>query len=356
LLRVVATIQSVEKVDPAKNVQAKLTADGGKVRGSEIQPVKGDVTPGKPGLLSWEVDAANPDSCKLRLEVICNYDNTPDLQYAVVEPGKDKITVEVSPNQVRAGDKVKLTIKVQPAEKTELSVTNWGPLEKKSNWFSFWEKADLTTDGKGTFSGELTVSKSAKDDSYDIKVEAGKIKLAGSAKIYVGLNIKNSTGVYIRFMNNSKATYANKSGTYAAQGFLNGDNPQTKITSWEGDYTVNATMVTAFPNETGTLKITLDNKYETITSFTWEYRYQNPDPNVKSLSTTITGGGLKKEGKFDSPIAPLKGPDFYYKLTGEAVCSNVKVKSTRVNSDGTTLVLTGVSCNPNTTCDFLFQR
>jgi hypothetical protein len=124
LLRVVATIQSVEPVDPARNVQAKLTAEGGKVRGSDTQVVKGDVTPATPGLLRWDVDAADPDSCKLRLEVICTYANTPDLQYSVVEPGRDRITVEVSPSQVRAGDKVKLTVKVQPAEKTDLTVTN----------------------------------------------------------------------------------------------------------------------------------------------------------------------------------------------------------------------------------------
>jgi len=361
LLRVVATIQSVEPVDPARNVQAKLTAEGGKVRGSEIQPVKGvEVTPGKPCLLSWEVDAPNPESCKLRLEVICNYANTPDLQYAVVEPGKDKITVEVSPSQVHAGDKVKLTIKVQPAAKTELTVTNWGPLEKKFDLWSFWKKGELTTDGSGIYSGQFTVSKTTKDGSYDIKVADSKIKAAGSTKIFVGLNIKNRTGVYIRFMDSVKHTFAksNKSGISSELSIM-GDNPQTRITTWDGDYTVNATMVTPNPNETGTLQITLDKNYETITSFTWVYKYQNSNPNsssVKSVSTIITGGGLKK-GAFVSYLGSLTGvPDFYYKITGEAVCSNIKVKSTRVNHDGTTEVLTGSSCYPNTISDFLFNR
>jgi hypothetical protein len=354
LLRVVATIQSVEPVDPARNVQAKLTADGGKVRGSDTQTVKGDVKPGQPGLLSWEVDAADPDSCKLRLEVIGNYANTPDLQYAVVEPGKDRISVEVSHNQVRAGDKVKLTIKVQPAAKTELTVTNWGPLEKKFDLLSFWKKGELTTDGSGIYSGQFTVSKTTRDGSYDIKVANSKNKAAGSAKIYVGLNIRNCKGVYIRFLNNVRvASSASGSGVKA----IMGDNPQTTITSWEGDYTVNTTMVTANPNETGTLKITLDDKYETITSFTWNYKYQDNAAKpgyMKSATTTIIGGGLKK-GMIDSPFGNYT-PDFYYKLTGEAVCSNIKVKETIVNFDGTTKVLTSVICNTDTSCDILFQR
>jgi hypothetical protein len=349
LLKVIATIGSAEPNDPAQKVSAKLTVTGGTIRGTPIQSIKEAITPDSPRPLNWDVDSPNPDACKLKLEVICNYQNTPDLQYAIVEPNNNQITVEVSPKQSKAGDKVTLTVKVNPSVKTPLKITDWGPLDKQSG--------DFATDTNGAFSKVFTISKSAKDSSYTIKVEASQIKLAGSARINIGLNIKNSTGVYIRFMDTVKSTYvrSNKSGIVTFQNLgISGDNPQTRIITWKDDHTVNATMVTAFPTEKGTLEITLDNNYETITSFTWEYSRQYSDPTgIKSVSTTITGGGLKKGG-FVSPSVPYI-PDFYYKITGEDVCNKIKVKSTHVYFDGTTEVLTGESCSPNSICDFLFQ-
>jgi hypothetical protein len=349
LLKVLATIQSVEPADHAKNVQAKLTADGGKVRGSDTQPWKADITPGNPGILSWNVDAADPDSCKLRLEVICTYQNTPDLQYAVAEPSQNRVTIDLSPNQVHAGDKVKLTVKVQPPGRTQLTITDWGPLQKES--------PDITTDSSGTYSREYTVSKSAKDARYSVKIQAGKLDVTRSADINVGLNIKNSRGIYIRFLYNNTATFVSSGRTGKPYtGYLMGDNPQCTITGWDGDYTINATMV-GTPNETGKLRVTLDSNYETVTGFTWEYSYQNGQAqrgDPRSVTTTITGGGLKR-GELVSPIARYT-PDFYYKLIGDTVCGNMKVKMTKLSSDGTTEVLQGVSCNPNTITDFLFQR
>jgi hypothetical protein len=359
LLRVVASIRSVEPVDPAKYVQAKLTADGGKVRGKDTLPV-GDVTPLTPGLLTWEVDAPDPDACKLKLEVICNYANTPDLQYAVVEPGKDRITVEVSPSNAKAGGTVTLTVKVQPAEKTDLTVIKWGPLESKPDLLPFIKKVDFTTDANGIYSGKFIVDKKANDGSYEIIVDAGKSRPPGIAKINIGLNIKAAKGIYCRIAENVKAKYlfTDKSGrSRVEQGMsISGANPQTIVTNWDGDYTVNAKMVARDKNETGNLKITFNENYTTITSFRWEANYQYPDPqyySVKSLSLIITGGGIDKS-MLNSPIISYM-PDYYYKLTGEGVRSHIQVKYTQVNWDGSTQVLQDIECNKDSVCDFLVQ-
>jgi hypothetical protein len=333
-------------------VQAKLKVTGGKlVAGSaEIKKLGKELksTDGQSGVLTWDVETANPQNCVIKVEAICNYENTPDLQYAVAEPNQNRITVQVTPGSVKAGDKVTLTVKVQPAGKTQLTITDWGPLNSGS--------PDVTTDIQGVFSKEYSVNKSAKDKMYMVKVRAPKLDLIGSASIGVGLNIKNSRGIYIRFAESIKPmfTYSNRPGQ--EPGFiLLGDNPNTTITSWDGDYVVNAAMV-GNANETGKLKVTLDNNYETITNFTWEYNYQNNQAalgDIKTMSMTITGGGLKK-GSIESVFNAT--PDFYYKLTGDEVGHRLNIKISRTYADGTKAESNQIVGSSNAICDFLFQR
>ena len=351
-LLVVVTFRNAEPNDAAKNIQAKLNITGGKlVPGSaEIKKLGQELklTDGQSGPLTWEVETPDVKNCIIKVEAICNYENTPDLQYAVAEPNRNRMTVQATPGSVKAGDKVTLTVKVQPAGKTQLTITDWGPLNKGSS--------DVTTDSEGVFTKEYSVSKTAKDKMYTVKIRAPKLDLIGSASIGVGLNIKNSRGIYIRFAEGVKPlfSYSNRPGQ--EPGFiLLGDNPQTTITSWEGDYVANATMV-GNANENGKLRVTLDNNYETVTSFTWEYNYQNNQArlgDLKTMSMTITGGGLKKGG-IESVFNTT--PDFYYKLTGEEVGRMLVIKISRTYADGTKAESNQIVGSSGAICDFLFQR
>jgi len=351
-LLVTATIRNTEPNDSAKNVQAKLTVTGGKLAAgfTEIKKLSKELksTDVQSELLTWEVETTDSKSCKFKLEAICNYENTPDLQYAVVEPNENQMTVEATPGSVRAGDKVKITVRVQPAAKTQLTITDWGPLKSES--------ANVTTDSQGIFTKEYTVSKTAKDKMYTVKIRAPKLDLVASASIGVGLNIQNYTGIYIRFAENVKSLYSYSNREGQTSGFITlGDNPQTTITSWDGSYTVNATMV-GNPNETGNLKVTLDANYQTIISFTWEYKYQNDQArfsDLKTMSMTINGSGLKK-GEVVSIVTYT--PDFYYKLTGDEVGHKISVKISQTYADGTKAESNQIISNADSICDFLFQR
>jgi hypothetical protein len=351
-LLVVVTFRNSDPNDEAKNVQAKLSITGGKlVSGSaEIKKLGKELksADGQSGPLTWEVETADPKNCNIKVEAICNYENSPDLQYAVAEPNQNRMTVEATPSSVKAGNKVTLTVKVQPAAKTQLTITDWGPLKSGSS--------DVPTDSQGVFTKEYTVSKTAKDKMYTVRVRAPKLDLTGSASIGVGLNIKNSRGIYIRFAESIKPvfSYSNRPGQEPGY-ILLGDNPNTTITTWEGDYVVNATMV-GNANETGKLKVTLDNNYETITSFTWEYNYQNNQAargDLRTMSMTITGGGLKKSG-LESIVNYT--PDFYYKLTGDEVGRRLDIKISRTYSDGTKAESAQIVGSSSAICDFLFQR
>ena len=351
-LLVVVTFRNTEPNDSAKNVQARLNITGGKlVLGSDEIKKLGNELNSKDGqsrALTWEVETPNPQNCTIKVEAICNYENTPDLQYAVAEPNQNRMTVQATPGSVKAGDKVTLTVKVQPAGKTQLTITEWGPLNKGAS--------EVTTDSEGVFTKEYSVSKTAKDKMYTVRIRAPKLDLTGSASIGVGLNIKNSRGIYIRFAEGVKPIFSYSNRPAPTPGFIQlGDNPDTTIISWDGEYVVNATMV-GNAGETGKLKVTLDSNYETITSFVWEYNYQNPQDGLyglKTMSMTITGGGLKK-GSIESVFNTT--PDFYYKLTGEEVGRKLNIKISQTFADGTKAESNQIIGSPDAICDFLFQR
>lgn len=90
LLKVTATIRSVEPNDPATNVKAKLTVTGGAIRGvaihDPVHPVT--VTSDRPWITEWQVDSNNPSACTFELEAIGEYENIPDLQYAFTKGPK----------------------------------------------------------------------------------------------------------------------------------------------------------------------------------------------------------------------------------------------------------------------------
>ena len=90
LVRVTASVDSVEPVDPAVNIGARLAVEGGKIRGNDThyadKAVK--VLPNSPWQTEWLVDTSDPAACKFKVEAIGEYKNTPDLQYAVASSGK----------------------------------------------------------------------------------------------------------------------------------------------------------------------------------------------------------------------------------------------------------------------------
>ena len=91
--RVVGSVRNVA-VEVPSEVKAKLTVEGGKIidKGGKPDEPK-PVTLEKE--ISWEIETANITQCKIEMQVIGNYKNTPDLGYAVVAPST-QVTVPVT--------------------------------------------------------------------------------------------------------------------------------------------------------------------------------------------------------------------------------------------------------------------
>jgi hypothetical protein len=213
LLKVTATIKSVEPNDPATRVKAKLTVEGGTITGKEIhdtdEPVKAisgkpvpvspgqpvpvtpgktvTVTPEKPWVTEWQVDSADPDGCKFKLEVICEYQKTPDLQYAIYEQVKP-LSVTISPDHAEVNGKVTLTIKVEPPQKVELEVKDGGLLKPERGKESREKNGifKVSTEKNGIFKGDYTVNEGTPTGKHEITVRAPKLNQEGTATLRVG--------------------------------------------------------------------------------------------------------------------------------------------------------------------------
>lgn len=213
LVKVSATVNSVEPNDPATKVKAKLTVDGGDIRGDAVheadksgkpatgKPVPGsaavtgqsnqvEIRPGQPPWVTeWQVDSTDPDNCSFKLEVICVYKKTPDLQYAVCEYSRP-LSVTVDPATVEPGKKVMLTVKVSPPQQTELDI-KIKPPQKDAADLKDWGalktgRGKPGTDKNGEFKGEFTVKQGCDKGKYIILVEAPKLKQEGTASLNVG--------------------------------------------------------------------------------------------------------------------------------------------------------------------------
>ena len=69
--------------EAAQGVRLRLTVTGGKITGGAAErDVKGSIF--YDNSTEWEVEAADPAKCMLKLEVIGSYATTPDLQYAMI--------------------------------------------------------------------------------------------------------------------------------------------------------------------------------------------------------------------------------------------------------------------------------
>jgi hypothetical protein len=313
LLKVTATIGSAERTDPAQNVQAKLTVTGGTIRGNAIQSIKEPVTHDSPQILTWDVDSTNPAACKFKLEAICKYQKIPDLQYAVVEPGNNQITLDLSPGRVKQGDKVKMTVTISPASKIPPTVKEWGPLEEKPGNFS------MKTEG--TFEGVFTVKKDAKDKTYTITVEASHLNLTDSANITVGGTFNTCTidfQVGVTMGGNGNPVFdANSRFSMEATGSFTGQRFDGTVTRTVAD---NVLVPQGSPAKLSiTMTPTADPKVFQVTDYRIETSYSCPTCYVPVKQGTVLLSGKKApQAQLDTSRNVVTG-----RVSGESVRSYI---------------------------------
>jgi len=325
LLNVIATVSSVEPGDPAVNVKAKLTVEGGTIRGDAIhyadkqgrdvlgRPVNYDpdktvkvepveVAPFNSWITEWQVDSDNPDACELKLEVICEYQKTPDLQYAVCEQLKP-VKVSISPDQAEAGDKVTLTVKVDPPKKTELEIGQFGPLEVK--------KPKVTTDNKGEFKGDFTVH-SIVAGKRQVSVFAPKLGEHGYAILTV---VDNKTGLtpapgttVINLLKHKTCTISFRVTDAGAPAHLESRYSKYYGCSFKGSFTGNTFTGTCNNkqvgfekrNEIGKITVTIaptdDPTIWKITSYAMQAQYQSTPWIIEYIISGKTPMELIKHG------------------------------------------------------------
>jgi Mg-chelatase subunit ChlD len=83
-LKVTGTVMNTSK-ETAYSVQYQITVTGGTLKSGEKSKVIDDIGGGYGRNLEWEVEASNLGYCTVKLEIIGNYKDTPDLQYAVAQ-------------------------------------------------------------------------------------------------------------------------------------------------------------------------------------------------------------------------------------------------------------------------------
>jgi Mg-chelatase subunit ChlD len=83
-LKVTGTVMN-NSDDTAYAVQYRITVTGGTLKSGEKQKVIDDIGGGYGRSVEWEVEAAKLGYCTVKLEIIGQYKNTPDLQYAVTQ-------------------------------------------------------------------------------------------------------------------------------------------------------------------------------------------------------------------------------------------------------------------------------
>gem|GEM_PF-3716873 len=334
--RVKGTISNVAE-EQASQVQARLSVGGGNIiNNTNLQPSKPtDIGAGSALTVTWDISTDNIDKCKIKLEVIGQYNGTPDLGYAIDESSNANIDVSVSPSSIDAGQQVTISVKVQPKIDTPPEIKEWGPLEP----------ASFTKQKDGSFAGKFTVKKDTKDGTYNVPVKISQLNLTGLANIYVGQNSIPSlhhirAGFYVT--PNFILSATGKSGF---QDFSDPENNFEGTLEWiPGQNSCTATDMYNDKDWNGTITLDFDKNYNNITSFTWKHHWHTANQLVQSYVTSdveVTGTNI--------PLTKRGSNSFVeFSVNGNDVCTgnhNLHINVTRTYRDGKTEI-----CKDNFKC------
>ena len=291
------------------------------------------------------MDSENPDACGFKLEVICEYKNTPDLQYAVCEYIKP-LSVTISPEQVDPNGQVELTVKVEPPQQAALEIIDWGPL--------MVEEAQLKTQKNGEFARKFTVKADAKSGKYDIRVRAPSLNREGSASLvvigeqsdpYQSLNCRFEYsailhGKHYHTGGRVEDALGSRGDTFHFKGSFKGNTFEGNLAKI-GD---GAKTDPFYTNPIGTITVTVaptDNPTEfTITGYTLKVKYGTPP---KTNETFMVG-----ETTMDATFNPSGTGTLWVAIDGAASCKYIN-KYRYIHTISTTerVIYESVTCNDN---------
>lgn len=346
-----ATVSNVAEED-VQWVQMKLEVTGGQLQGEPLHEVS--VIPGGgTTTYTWQATAASVEQLHATLEVVGSYQLTPDLQYAKAE-SMMPLTVTVFPETVKAGDKVTLTVRVDPPETTALNVTDWGPLEKVSG--------TIATAQNGVFTREVTVKDDTPDGWYAIEVESRSSGLRGTADFYVGeqpsLTLTDCTEVELKVSVN--ATWKRSDGSTPQSGFNMGSgggtpgfvqgrfNGTTFTATW--DETTQQPAGSMFPpdHKWGELTVEFDASLTSVVRFSLKADWEALDTSrINPIRTSVSIGGTDI-ALWDSRPNYYDGLDVFFRAEQDDVCTghSLTIDSVAIEKDGVVQEMVSFTCEP----------
>ena len=309
-LQVKGTVKNVA-AEEATSVKAKITVTGGDVSGKEIQNI-GSISGGATAVSVWNIETSDPDSCKIKLEVIGLYEKTPDLGYAVVEP----LSVEVSPKKVKPDEYVRINVKVDPPQKTELLIRDTGALAESSG--------PHYTGNNGAFSKRFKVKSDAKEGEHKVTVEAPALRLVGSASFRVGeepeIDLSRFNRCHVAFGYLGAILKREDGSSYTREegdSFGFGQSVQGKFHG----HTFKGSGVTEFSGKKykTTCEVTLDPSTSKVTGF-WMKTKLTIGNTVEDMHVKDRGKSIEQTGFQDDSY----GYSVVYSIKGKEACNYAK--------------------------------
>jgi hypothetical protein len=346
-----ATVTNVADED-VQWVQMKVTVIGGQLQGEPLHEFS-VIRAGAEVTHTWKVTAPSIEQLHAVLEVIGSYQVTPDLQYARAETVKP-LHVSVTPETVKAGEKITLVVRVDPPARTELNVTDWGPLEKVPG--------SIATAGNGVFTSEVTVKSGTPDGWYIIEVEAPGSGLKGSARFHVGDqplgSILECTEAEVTV--SVKATWKRSDGAPAQSafnmgsggatpGYVRGSFSGTRFTATWNETSQPSAMSGLPPvHEWGELIVDFDAGFTSVTAFRLDTEWEALDtsrinPVRRSISISASDIAL-----WDHRPTYYGGHEVFFRVEKDEVCTDhsLTIRSVAIERDGTVQEMAGFTCEP----------
>jgi len=335
--------------EAVQNVELKLSVTGGALQGENIQTLA-FIGAGSTVNQTWTLTASDPQNLTVKIEVIGTYNTTPDLQYAAAETLKP-IGIKVTPENPKQGERVTMEVQIDPAQSSELTFIDWGPLEEIS------EK--LKTDIDGTFIKDFTVKDDVYDGYYNITVKSTATGKQGTLRIFVGnqilINILDCTEAKATISVNP--TWERSDGTKPQQLFNmggGGSTPSYMPGTFSGttytatwDYKQDQGSMALMPPQHfwGKLTVNFDDTFSKITSFdlTEEWEALEKDRiNPVITHTHVTGTNI--------PLWDKRVNTIYFRVENLQVCQghSLVIESERINRDGTIDTMKSFTCEPTT--------
>jgi len=346
-----ATVTNIADED-VESVRLKLTVTGGQLQGEPLHDVP-RIGRGGHTTYAWQVTAPSVDQLHATLEVIGSYQVTPDLQYARAESLRP-LEVTVSPEAIRAGDKVTLMVRVEPPQVTTLRVIDWGPLERISD--------AVATSATGVFAREIAVKGDTSDGWYSVEVESPTTGMSGSAHFYVGdkqpARVTDCTEVEVtvsvnptwkRSDGSDERSAFNMGSGGSTPGHVKGTFTGTTFTaSWDEVSETSPMSMSPSTHSWGELTVDFDEDFTSVRHFSLDTEWEALDktrvnPVRRSISISAVDIPL-----WDRRPTYYGGHEVFFWVEQDAVCNShsLSIKNVAVEQDGTIVEMVGFTCEP----------